>query len=113
MLLKTDTIDEEVTSALGFTLKSTMRTSDGKNSNGSQVEIQKRYTMQELLQIFKNTGRFDHPLTCMTYFKLDEDDLDAKKILGEITNKKPNVLLHLLNLENNENSAGARPTRDL
>ncbi|CDW88895.1 UNKNOWN [Stylonychia lemnae] len=102
LLLKTDTIDDEVTTALGFVQKNPFKQCDEGEQSLKHPDISIRYSMHELLMIFKVTGRFDHPLTSMSSFKMDENDKDAKKILCEITNKKPNVILNLLNFDQDE-----------
>lgn len=59
-------------------------------------DIKIRYTNYELLKMFKNCGRFDHPLNNMDLFKLNPDNQEIKDILIELTTPRPNVVLYLL-----------------
>ena len=64
------------------------------------------YSKAEILEIFRNSGRFIHPLENLDNLNVDSEDLDAIEIIENLTKKKPNVVL--LNLKFSANDINLR-----
>lgn len=101
-LLKLDSLDEKASTALGYNRKSFSKNNKNDKHQEKHPEIFYRYSNDDLLRIFKNLGRFEHPLNCKDSFKIDSGSDEITSILQEITNPKANVVIELLKDEMHE-----------
>ncbi len=79
--------------ALGF--KDNLKPIQRKNPN-HHPEISTRYSNEELLQIFKSQGHFEHPIMNPTAYKLRPGNPEILLLFEEMTTVRPNVVLELI-----------------
>ena len=91
MLLKMDTNDEFTSIALGY--RQGERAEDGEKYN---PDIKIRYSNDQLLRIYKNLGKFEHPLSNVRSYGVDEHDSERLYLLDMITLNKPDLMPELL-----------------
>eukprot|EP00347_Sterkiella_histriomuscorum_P016937 403351281 len=59
-------------------------------------DIQIRYTSEQMREIFKTLGRFEHPLNIMETYGLNPNDASLRETLIELTKPRANVNLDLI-----------------
>ena len=100
-----DPDDEFASYALGY------RTKPSQDASKFNPDISIRYNNDQLLRIYKNLGKFEHPLTQMQNYGLDPRDDGRSELLAQITTIKPDIMTEFLKEDIDQRRTKAQASR--
>ena len=90
LLLQMDPDDEFASYALGY------RSKLSEDTSKYHPEIQVRYSNDQMLRIYKNLGKFDHPLSQLSNFGISSRDYERIDVMSLLTTEKADIMTEFL-----------------
>ncbi len=90
LLLQMDPDDEFASFALGY------RSKPSEDSSKFHPEIQVRYSNDQMLRIYKNLGKFEHPLSQLSVYGISSRDFHKIETMSLLTAEKADIMTEFL-----------------
>lgn len=90
LLLQMDPDDEFASFALGY------RSKPSEDSSKFHPEIQVRYSNDQMLRIYKNLGKFEHPLSQLSVYGISSRDFHRIETMSLLTAEKADIMTEFL-----------------